>query len=199
MIQRGLDPGLLPCHLPQRMLRHALQDWQKAETGGDLASFTQIVKTLEVAAKDYLEKRQQMLAEAGVEILHGEGSLVSAKKILVETNGEDKLVTAKQIIIATGSERQAIPTIPFDDEKIFPLEKIFHLIQPGEDVLVMGTGTVAVETALLLKMFCGKVFIGDENDCLFPEMDVEILRNFEAVLKKKKIKILPGKKVISVF
>ena len=199
LIQRDLDPGLLPGYLPQRMLMHALQDWQKAETGGDFGSFTQRVKTLEVAAKDYLEKRQQMLAEAGVEILHGEGSLVSAKKILVETNGEDKLVTAKQIIIATGSERQAIPTIPFDDEKIFPLEKIFHMIQPGEDVLVMGTGTVAVETALLLKMFCGKVFIGDENDCLFPEMDVEILRKFEGELKKQKIKILPGKKVISVF
>lgn len=199
LIQRDIDPGSLPGYLPHRMLKNALQDWQKAEAGGNPAAFTQWVNTLEVVARDYLEKRRQMLAEAGVEILHGEGSLISGEKILVETNDENKLVTAKQIIIATGSQSQAIPTIPFDNEKIFPLEKIFQLIQPGEDVLVMGTGTVAVETALLLKMFCGKVFIGDENDCLFPEMDVEILRNFEAGLKKQKIKILPGKKVTSVF
>ncbi len=199
LIQRDLDSEALPGYLPHRMLMRVLQTLKNEEAGDNLANFPQWVKTLEIAARDYLEKRQQMLSEAGVEIFHGEGSLISPKKILVESNGENNLVTAKQIIIATGSQLQAIPTIPFDNENIFPLEKIFQLIQPGEDVLVMGTGIVAVETALVLKLFCGKVFIGDENDCLFPEMDEEILRNFEAGLKKKKIKILPGKKVTSVY
>jgi dihydrolipoamide dehydrogenase len=199
LIQRAIDPGVLPAYLPHRMLMNALQDWRRAQAGDNPVAFAEWVETLEVVAKGYWEKRLQMLAEAGVEIFHGEGSLLRGNKVLVENDSDDNLVTAKQIIIATGSQLQAIPTIPFDDEKIFPLSNVFKLIQPGEDVLVLGTGKVAVETAQFLKMFCGKVFIGDENDCLFPDMDVEVLRKFEAGLKKQKIKVLPGKKVISVF
>ena len=64
---------------------------------------------------------------------------------------------------------------------------------------MLGGGIFACETALGLHMRGCKVFLCHEQKKLFPQMDEDFNLEIERQFKEKKIKILPEKKMISIF
>ncbi|MZH03708.1 MAG: NAD(P)/FAD-dependent oxidoreductase [Nitrospinae bacterium] len=66
-------------------------------------------------------------------------------------------------------------------------------------VLVVGGGQFGSEAALGLHRRGCKVFLCHEEKELFPNMDEDFNIAIESQFKEKKIKILPGKKLISIY
>lgn len=87
---------------------------------------------------------QNLLDNAGVEIIHGHGAFVSEHEVKVG----DRVYTAKNILIATGSW-PFIPDIP-GNEHILSSNEFFYMEQFPKTALVMGGGYIAVEFAGIL-------------------------------------------------
>lgn len=84
---------------------------------------------------------ENLLGNAGVEILHGRGRIIDANTVAV---GEQTLTTDK-ILIATGGT----PFMPAIDgiEHAITSNEVFHLEQQPKSAIVVGGGYIAVEFA----------------------------------------------------
>ena len=150
-------------------------------------------------AKDAAENAMASLAEAGVIIETGKGSLINATQVRVEDESGDRFISAGKIIIAVGSRGKSLANFPFDGKNIISSDEIYRLDEIPDSVLVVSGEKTGVETASLLKRFGGKVLICHEQPRLLPEEDPELSIALEEGMKQEKIKLLLGRKVQSIL
>ncbi len=107
----------------------------------------------------------KLLENAGVDILHGTGSLVDANTVAVG----NKTLSADKILIATGGT-PFMPEIPGIEHAISSNE-VFHLDEQPKSAIVVGGGYIAVE-------FAG-IFNGIGTDTSLLYRGKQILRGFD--------------------
>ena len=111
----------------------------------------------------------KLLENAGVEILHGTGSLIDANTVKVG----DQTLEASKILIATGGT-PFMPNIEGIEHAISSNE-VFHLEQQPKSAIVVGGGYIAVEFA---GIFNG---IGTETSLVY--RGEQILRGFDSDIR----------------
>ncbi len=107
----------------------------------------------------------KLLENAGVDILHGTGSLIDANTVQVG----DQTLIADKILIATGGT-PFMPEIPGIEHAISSNE-VFHLEQQPKSAVVVGGGYIAVE-------FAG-IFNGIGTNTTLVYRGEQILRGFD--------------------
>ncbi len=148
----------------------------------------------------YSQLAGEKLNAAGVSVIEGEGRLASPTEISVQkSDGEHLLLKGRSVILAYGSVSRFSSTLPREDGIVIDIDEISKLPALPEKVLVVGGGPFASETALGLNRRGCKVFLCYEEKELFPQMDSDFNVEIERQFKEKKIKILPGKKLISIY
>ena len=108
---------------------------------------------------------ENLLSNAGVEILYGTASLVDKNTITIN----DKLITGKTLLIATGGTPFMPPIAGI--EHAISSNEVFHLEQQPKSALVVGGGYIAVE-------FAG-IFNGLGIDTCLAYRGSQILRGFD--------------------
>jgi dihydrolipoamide dehydrogenase len=103
------------------------------------------------------------------------------------------------LILAYGSDSRFSSTLPREEGVVISIDEIAKLPVLPEKVLVIGGGLFASEAALGLHSRGCKVFLCHEQKELFAQIDEDFNVAIERQFKEKKIKILPGKKLISIF
>ena len=157
-------------------------------------------KVLSLETERYSQSMMEKLNVAGVAFMGGEGRIASPKEISVEkTEGEHILLKGKSVILAYGSDSRFSSTLPREEGVVISIDEIAQLPVLPEKVLVVGGGLFASEAALGLHNRGCKVFLCHEQKELFPQIDEDFNIAIERLFKEKKIKILPGKKLISIF
>ena len=157
-------------------------------------------KVLSLETERYSQSMMEKLNVAGVAFMGGEGRIASPKEISVEkTEGEHILLKGKSVILAYGSDSRFSSTLPQEEGVVISIDEIAQLPVLPEKVLVLGGGLFASETALGLHNRGCKVFLCHEQKELFPQIDEDFNIAIERQFKEKKIKILPGKKLISIL
>jgi dihydrolipoamide dehydrogenase len=148
----------------------------------------------------YSQSIKEKLDVAGVSIMEGEGRLASSTEISVQNSeGEHLLLKGKSVILAYGSDSRFSATLPREDGVVISIDEVPQLpVLPGK-VLVVGGGLFASEASLGLHKRGCKVFLCHEEKEMFPQMDEDFNIAVESQFKEKKIKILPGKKLISIY
>ncbi len=150
--------------------------------------------------EQYSQSMREKLNVAGVSVIEGEGRLASPTEINIEkSDGEHLLLTGRSVILAYGSDPRFSTTLPHEDGIVISIDEIPQLAALPEKVLVVGGGPFASETALGLHKRGCKVFLCYEQKELFPQLDEDFNAAIEPRFKEKKIKILPGKKLISIY
>jgi len=148
----------------------------------------------------YTQSVKEKLNVAGVSVIEGDGRLASSREISVQKNeSEHLLLKGRSVILAYGSDSRFSATLPREDGVVISLDEIAQLPLLPEKVLVVGGGLFASEAALGLRNRGCKVFLCHEEKELFPQMDEDFNAAVESQFKEKKIKILPGKKLISIY
>jgi len=157
-------------------------------------------KILNSETERYSQSVVEKLNAAGVSVIEGEGRLASSKEISVQKNdGENLLLKGQSVILAYGSVPRFTSTLPREDGVVIDIDEVPKLPALPGKVLVVGGGPFASETALGLDKRGCKVFLCCEEKELFPQMDGDFNVEIERQFKEKKIKILPGKKLISIY
>jgi NAD(P) transhydrogenase len=85
-----------------------------------------------------------------------------------------RTVKAKNIVIAAGTETTRDPHIPFDGNKIFTSDDIFHLDRLPRTLAVVGAGVIGCEYASVFAALGVRVTLIDKRDRLLPFVDEEI-------------------------
>lgn len=148
----------------------------------------------------YSQALRAKLNAAGVSVIVGEGRLASSTEISVQKNeGQHLLLKGKSVILAYGSEARFSATLPREEGVVIAVDEVAHLPVLPDKVLVVGGGLSATEAALGLHNRGCKVFLCHEEKELFSQMDEDFNVALESQFKEKKIKILPKKKLISIY
>ena len=155
---------------------------------------------LNIEVDKYSQFLEKKLSAAGVVVVEGEGRLASQNEISVQTeNGEHLLFKGRSIILAYGSDCRFSPTLPHEERVVISIDEISQLSELPEKVLVVGGGLFATEAAMGLQSRGCKVFHCFEQKDLFPQLDEDFNKVVESQFKAKKIKVLPEKKIISIY
>ncbi len=172
------------------------KDLIEANNGFDVQKAFEGASTLR---KTYSEKWAADLKEKGVHIEQGEGSLIGSNKIEIKTSNQTDLISSEKIIIAAGSEAKHPETIPFDEEMIRPLESLGEFRELPEKVLIVDGGTQGAEFASIVRVLGCKPFLCEQNSRVLYDEDPEIMDFYEEQVRKKKLKIILNKKILSIY
>ncbi|EGG94954.1 Glutathione reductase [gamma proteobacterium IMCC1989] len=120
-----------------------------------------------------------MLKNAGVEIIHGRGTIVDAHTVAVG----DKQYTAERILVAVGGWPM-VPDIA-GKEHIISSNEVFYLDEFPKRVIVVGGGYIAVEFAGIFQGYGSETHLLYRGDMFLRGFDDDI-REFTASEMRKK-------------
>jgi dihydrolipoamide dehydrogenase len=202
--EQGASVGLVEC---QRIGGHSLlqgqlplqiaYDWQNQSS--EKIPFAHLLEEVELQSGVTAKNIKERLNGSGVELIHGEGLLKGPGKVTIHLPEKDVQLESKKIIIATGSQPRSTSTFPFDDHSLLPLDRFLEMKALPASLLIIGGDKSALEAAQLFSMLGCKVFLVDENSRLIQDQDASLIDSLEREFKNQKIKVLLGKKIISIF
>ncbi len=185
--------SLFKGQIPLQILR------DRTDASGETISLENLAQSVEEKAEEVSRQRIENLKSVGVEHNPGVGSLAGSHQVMVLEEGKETHLKAGKIIIATGSIAKPVNTIPFDDQSIFPLDRFLDWQETPSSLLIVGGDKAGLEAAQLFSLLGTRVFLVDEHSRLIHDQDPELIMALEAGFKKQKIKMLLGKKIISIF
>lgn len=183
---------------------------QKSEEFGiiskEIAVDFQKVQARKQAIVDQLHKGVQYLMKQGkIDVYEGFGRILgpsifspTAGTISVEkANGEEnEMLIPKNVIIATGSSPRTLPGLEIDGQQVITSDEALEMQELPSSVVIVGGGVIGIEWASLLSDFGVNVTIIEYADRILPLEDEEISKEMTRILKKKKVKVVTGAKVL---
>lgn len=142
---------------------------------------------------------EHLLNKNKVTCIYGTGTVTSATSITItDRAGVSQCITAENIILATGS-RPAVPALfNFDGERIITSNEALHLQKIPQEIIIIGGSVVGCEFATIFNALGAKVTIIEMLPTLLSTEDDEVIKRFTLTLKKKKIKVRTGTKIVSL-
>jgi dihydrolipoamide dehydrogenase len=132
----------------------------------------------------------------GIELISGEGKLVSSDTISVKTaSGKNISLSAKNIIIATGSSAKNIPPFDIAAEGVMDNIGILSLEKLPRSLLIVGGGVVGSEFANIFATFGTRVTIVELLPRILNTEDEEVSKVIDRVFRKKAIEIYTSTRV----
>lgn len=129
----------------------------------------------------------------GPSIFSPTAGTISVKK----NNGEDnEMLISKNVIIATGSKPRALPGLDVDGHYVLTSDEALELESLPASMIIVGGGVIGIEWASLLSDFGVEVTVIEYVDRILPLEDAEISKEMTRLLKRKKVKVVTGAKVL---
>ncbi|MFJ5794682.1 dihydrolipoyl dehydrogenase [Bacillus atrophaeus] len=152
-------------------------DWNKMQSRKQ-----QVVSQL-VQGVQYLMKKNQ------IQVVKGEASFLSDKKLLIKGENGKEIREAEQILIATGSEPIELPFAPFDGEWVIDSKDALNLSEIPASLVIVGGGVIGCEYAGLFARLGSKVTIIETAGQLIPAEDEDIARLFQEKLEEDGVEV----------
>lgn len=137
-----------------------------------------------------------LLKQSGVRIIKDTSKLIEPKTILLQRNSEK--IIADKVIIATGSKPLELPGLRFDRKKILSSDDLWNMKEIPQNILIVGAGAIGCEFAWIFNLLGSKVTLIELMPRVLPMEDGEISKAIERALKKRKIDIYTGVKIIDL-
>jgi dihydrolipoamide dehydrogenase len=130
---------------------------------------------------------------AGEAVIEGPGQI----RVRLKAGGEAE-VQAANILIATGSRPAQIPAFPIDGKHIISSDQAVRLKELPRRLLIVGAGVIGCEFGCLYRELGAEVTMVELLDRALPLGDADVSKLIERELRKQKIKLLTGKKIVKV-
>jgi dihydrolipoamide dehydrogenase len=136
------------------------------------------------------------LKNNGVEVIYGEGELVSPSEVRVLSK-EGRSLETQHVLLAMGSHNITIPGIPLG-RNILDSDQAIQLKKLPESILIIGGGAVGLEFATIFTLLGSRVIIVELLQRLLPNEEQDVGVFIEKRLEKEGVQILVKSKVIKV-
>ncbi len=118
--------------------------------------------------------------------VHGQARFRDTKTVEVTAaDGTQQFVQADAIVIATGSEPIALPTLPFDGERIMSSTEALSLPEVPQHFVVIGGGAIGLELGSVWLRLGAKVTVVELMPRLVPGTDTQISSALQRALTKQ--------------
>jgi dihydrolipoamide dehydrogenase len=138
---------------------------------------------------------EALMKKRGVEVIRGEGRVISPNRLSVETAEGERIVEAKHLIVATGSEPAGLPGLEPDGRIVLNSDHILEIDRVPESLLVVGGGAVGVEFASIFASFGSRVTLVEILPRILPTGDEEVASELSRALRARGIEVLTQAKV----
>ena len=132
---------------------------------------------------------RQHLEQAGVEIVHGWGTLTSEATIEVTNDDASWEITADTILLATGARPRVLADAAPDGERILSWEQIYQLDELPEHLIVVGSGVTGAEFASAFHALGSTVTLVSSRDRVLPGEDVDAAGVLEDVFTRRGLNV----------
>ena len=159
-------------------------DWAQAQ------KHKQKVVDKGAAGIDYLMKKNK------VTVFKGTGKIVGKGKVdvVLTDGGKKETLETKNICIATGSVVTTLPSITLDHKRILSSDSILELPVIPKSLIVLGAGAVGTEFASIFNHVGSQVTLVEYMPNVLPIEDIDISKELEKQLKRRKIDVMVGTK-----
>ena len=136
--------------------------------------------------------------------LRGNASFIDSNKLAIHQSGSQSVeVKGKTVLIATGSTAYRLPSIPYDDRRVFDSDTIKGLSFLPKSVTIIGAGIIAVEYArIFTKLQCRVTMIVRQRslDVAFKRIGIDqgIAVQLQKDLNLNKVRIIFNAQVSAV-
>jgi dihydrolipoamide dehydrogenase len=158
-----------------------------------------VVDTLHKGVEGLLKKNK-------VDVYYGTGRILGPSifspmpgTISVEhtdSSEEPTMLVPKNVLIATGSRPRTLPGLEVDGHFVMNSDHALQMEELPKSMIIIGGGVIGVEWASMLSDFGVDVTIVEYMDRILPLEDEDISKEMARLLKKRKVKILTGAKVL---
>jgi len=188
--------------IPTKALLHAAEIADLArdsESFGVRAKFDGVDMPGVNAYKDKVVDRlwkglQSTLASRKVEIIYGDGRLVSPTQVKVG----DTVYEGAHVVLATGSESRSLPGLSIDGVRVITSDHALRLDHVPGSVVILGGGVIGVEFASVWRSFGAEVTIVEMLPHLLPPEEESSSKLLERAFRRRGIGYELGAKFESV-
>ncbi|SDW54744.1 dihydrolipoamide dehydrogenase [Marininema mesophilum] len=174
---------------------------------GDVKLDMELVQNRKNRIKDQLHQGvQHLLKKNGVDVYTGTGRILGPSifspqpgTISVEKadGGENDMLIPHYVIIATGSRPRSLQGLEIDGKTIMFSDHALEMETLPASIAIVGGGVIGIEWASMLNDFGVDVTVVEFADRILPFEDPDVSREMTRLLKKRKVKILTGAKVLA--
>jgi dihydrolipoamide dehydrogenase len=129
------------------------------------------------------------LEEAGVEVIHGRGTLTSDSSVQVTTADATLTIDADTILLATGARPRVLQTALPDGERILTWEQVYDLEELPTHLVVVGSGVTGAEFASAFHALGSEVTLVSSRDHVLPGEDADAARVLEDVFARRGLQV----------
>lgn len=131
--------------------------------------------------------------------IQGKGRLLKNNVVEVTYPEETTYsIQGKHIILAMGSQAIALPSLPFDEEKILSSTGALNLTKIPDRLVVVGAGAIGIELASVYARLGSAVTIVELMDNVCPGFDKTVSRTLQRILVKEGMLINLSTKITKV-
>ena len=144
-------------------------------------------------------KAMSATAEANkMKVIQGRATVLSPKRIKVESDQGQTEIETDRLILAPGSESIQLPNLPFDGQTVISSKEALSLPEIPQSMVIVGGGVIGCEMACVYAAMGTRVTIVEALPRLVPMEDEWVGRTLEREFKKIGIDSITGQKVASV-
>jgi dihydrolipoamide dehydrogenase len=177
--------------IPTKALLHAAEiadHARDAASVGVLATLNGVDMQAVNGYKDKVVDRlwkglQGTLASRKVEIVYGEGRLISATGVSVG----DTVYEGAHVVLATGSEPRTLPGLPIDGVRVITSDQALTLDHVPASAVILGGGVIGVEFASVWRSFGAEVAVVEMLPHLLPPEEESSSKLLERAFRKRGI------------
>ena len=128
----------------------------------------------------------------GVTHFVGKGQVLAPGRVAVQGSDGEQALSAKHILLAAGSTPVELPDLPFDGKHVISSTEALTLEKVPERLVVIGGGAIGLELGSVWSRLGARVLVVEAMDRILPEMDQEVARQLERLLKRQGLNFLLG-------
>lgn len=129
---------------------------------------------------------EMLLKKAGVEVITGSATLLSANEVQVG----DATYESKNILLATGASPREVPSIPIDHQFVLSSRDALVMEELPETMVVVGSGAIGSEFAFLYASLGVKVTVVEYMQQFMPLLDAEVSAAAERAFRRQRITVM---------
>ena len=155
-------------------------------------AFSQVMRRKDAVVQRLVQSVRELLRAHRVEVISGEGSLLSPGRVLVRGDGgSTRELSCRRILIATGSRPSRLELEGHDLEGVVDSRQLLDLKEKPQSLVVVGASVVGMELATIFHGLGTKVSVLGRRTFL-KSVDPQLARRYRALAARKGIGVEIG-------
>jgi len=137
-----------------------------------------------------------LFKSAGVTALQGHGKLLKGNRVeFIGRDGAKQELIAKHVVLASGSTPMALPSVPFDNDRVVDSWGALEFAAVPKKLGVIGAGVIGLELGSVWRRLGAEVVVLEALDTFLPMADAAVAKEALRHFQKQGLDIRLGAKV----